>query len=55
MEKVKIEDLKPGDLIYIAWSDAWEADKIPLSNKDYDAVWHEWGDSSSYVEEESDI
>ncbi|HEX69298.1 MAG TPA: hypothetical protein ENG10_03270 [Candidatus Bathyarchaeota archaeon] len=43
MEKVKIEDLKPGDLIYIAWSDAWEADKIPLSNKDYDAVWHEWG------------
>ena len=43
MENVKIEDLRPGDLIYIAWSDAWEADKIPLNNRDYDAVWHEWG------------
>jgi hypothetical protein len=43
MRKVKLEDLKPGDLIAISWSDAWEADKVPLSEKSYDVVWHEWG------------
>jgi len=43
LKKVGIEDLEPGDLIYIAWSDAWEANQIPLKDKDYDAIWHEWG------------
>lgn len=43
MKKVKLEDLKPGDLIGISWSDAWEADKVPLSEKAYDVIWHEWG------------
>jgi hypothetical protein len=43
MEEVKIEDLKPGDLIGISWSDAWEADRVPLSEKAYDVIWHEWG------------
>jgi len=43
LEKVSIEDLQPGDLIYIAWSDAWEANRIPLKDREYDAIWHEWG------------
>lgn len=43
MEEAKLEDLKPGDLIGISWSDAWEADRIPLSEKAYDVIWHEWG------------
>ena len=30
-------------MIGISWSDAWEADKVPLSEKAYDVVWHEWG------------
>jgi len=43
MQQTKVENLKPGDLIYVAWSDAWEADKVPLKNGEYDVVWHEWG------------
>jgi len=43
LKEVKVEDLKPGDLIYIVWSDAWESNRVPLINAEYDAVWHEWG------------
>lgn len=43
MRQVRVEDLRPGDLIYVAWSDAWEADRVPLKEREYDVVWHEWG------------
>jgi len=43
VRKVSLNELKPGDLIAIKWSDAWAAEEIPRNEKDYDIIWVEWG------------
>ena len=43
MREVRIESLKPGDLVGLDWADAWKDGKVPLEVEEYDFIWHEVG------------
>lgn len=44
MREVKVEKLRPGDLVTVIWADAWESKgELPIKPEDYDAIWVEFG------------